>query len=99
MVIPTGLPLGSDDKIAGFSSVKCRIPFDDLSSNLLSISFTKDGQQMMRLNRLAVTSVCAAIGICASPIWAGTQTTVLYQGSGTQTPQSQGWLFSFAPGA
>ena len=54
---------------------------------------------MMRYKKSAMTIVCAAIGISASPMRAGAQTTYLYNGSGTQTPQSQGWLSEFAPGA
>jgi len=47
----------------------------------------------MRFKKLAMTAVCAAIGISASSMRAGAQiTTFLYQGSGSQTPQSQGWL-------
>jgi MprA protease rhombosortase-interaction domain-containing protein len=40
--------------------------------------------------------VVGVIAMLASA--AGAQTTYLYQGSGTQTPQSQGWLSEFAPG-
>jgi hypothetical protein len=48
---------------------------------------------MMQLKKLATTTACAAIAISASSIRAGAQiTTFLYQGSGTQTPLSQGWL-------
>jgi hypothetical protein len=47
----------------------------------------------MRFKKLAMTAVCAVIGISASPTRAWAQiTTFLYQGSGMQTPQSQGWL-------
>jgi hypothetical protein len=47
----------------------------------------------MRFKKLAMSAICAAIGMGASPMRAGAQiTTFLYQGSGTETPQSQGWL-------
>jgi hypothetical protein len=52
-----------------------------------------DGEtKMMQFGKLAMSAVFAAIGISALPTLAGAQTTFLYNGSGTQTPQSQGWL-------
>jgi PEP-CTERM motif len=58
-----------------------------------------EGQQMVRFKKLAVTTACAAIGMWFLPMRAGALvTTFLYNGSGTQTPQSQGWL-SFADNA
>jgi len=45
-----------------------------------------------------MSAACAAIWIWAWPTLAGAQTTFLYNGSGTQTPQSQGWL-AFADNA
>jgi hypothetical protein len=53
----------------------------------------------MRLNRSNLVSAGAMMGLFALPTMAAAQTTYLYQGSGTQTPQSQGWLYELAPGA
>src|SRR5208283_3103032 len=48
---------------------------------------------MMRMKKMAAIAACAMIGTSALPMRAGAQiTTFLYNGSGTQTPQSQGWL-------
>jgi hypothetical protein len=53
----------------------------------------------MRFKKLAATAgIAVAATILSAPTAPG-QTTYLYQGSGTQTPQSQGWLTYFAPGA
>jgi hypothetical protein len=53
---------------------------------------------MIRHRKLAAIGLVAGMAISGLASRAGAQTTYLYQGSGTQTPQSQGWLYELAPG-
>jgi hypothetical protein len=94
------MPCRENQKIPCFSAENASFSLTRLLQICyLSLSkFNPERQRMMRFNKLAMTTLCGAIGISALPIRAGAQTTYLYKGSGTQTPQSQGWLYEFAPG-